>query len=270
MRNPLLNWLFYGHGWIALAAAALGWQSTYLSTGDAAGHACHAFVFFATLSVYTLHRLLSYRRAGGLPDGRRYRVVALHPRASLIEGAVSFLLALGLALQFPVRSFWPVVLALPFTFFYLIPLYPGGPRLRDLPFLKVVWVAVAWTFMTDLFPAYSLGARPSEVILRFCFTLSVALLFDLRDVQLDRRQGTRTLAGTHPGLNRWLALSLLAGCAVTSFLRYHFEAGAGLGIAYAAAAVIAWYTTPERGEDFYATAVNGMLFLPPLGVLLFD
>ncbi|WP_116125809.1 hypothetical protein [Lewinella sp. IMCC34183] len=269
MRNPVLNWLFYGHGWIALAAAALAWQSTYLATGDPGLHAAHLFVGCATLAVYTLHRLLSFRRAGGQPDGRRYRVVALHPGLSLGVGVVALLASLALVFTFPLRAFWPVVFALPFTCFYLIPLYPGGPRLRDLPFLKVVWVALAWTFMTDLFPAFSVHARPVEPFLRFAFTLAVALLFDLRDVGLDRRQGVRTLAGAHPALNRGLALGLLVACALVSFARYPADAGAGLGVAYLAAVGIGVATTADRGEDFFAVAVNGMLFLPPLGLLLF-
>ncbi|THH39984.1 UbiA prenyltransferase family protein [Neolewinella litorea] len=268
MRNPLLNWLFYGHIWIALAAAGLSWQSTFLSSGDATVHASHYFVFFATLGVYTLHRLLSYRRAGGQPDGRRYRVVALHPGISLMIGAGSLLVAISLAFSFPLRAFWPVVLALPFTFFYLIPLYPGGRRLRDLPYLKVVWVALAWTFMTDLFPAFSIHARPVEPVLRFFFTLSVALLFDLRDVDLDRRQGVRTLAGAHPGRNRALAMILLLICALVSFLRYQPATGLGLAIAYGMAMGIARWTSAGRGEDFFATIVNGILLLPPLGLLL--
>ncbi len=268
MRNPFLNWLFYGHFWIAVAAMALSWQSTYLSSEDASLHASHYFVFFATLGVYTLHRVLSYRRADGEPDGRRYRVVTLHPTLSLVIGAGSLVVAVGLAFRFPLRSFWPVVFALPFTCFYLIPLYPRGPRLRDLPYLKVVWVALAWTFMTDLFPAFSIHSRPPEMVLRFCFTLAIALLFDLRDVHLDRRQGTRTLASNHPVINRRLALGLLIGCALVSFIRYPMVQGTGLAVAYLVVAGIGYTTTADREEDFFAVVVNGALLLPPLGLLL--
>ncbi len=268
MRNPFLNWLFYGHIWIALAAMALSWQSTYLSSEDPSLHASHYFLFFATLGVYTLHRLLSYRRAAGQPDGQRYRVVARHPRHSLVIGVGSLLVAGGLAVLFPLHSFWPVVLALPFTAFYLIPLYPGGPRLRDLPYLKVVWVGLAWTLMTDLFPAFSIHARPPEVFLRFGFVLAIALLFDVRDIPLDRRQGTRTLASTHPLANRRLALGLLLLCALVSFVRYPMAQGSALGLAYLLAAAVGYATGQERGEDYYAIAVNGTLLLPPLGLLL--
>ena len=264
MRNPLLNWLFYGHLWIALAAAALCWQSTLLYYGDPGVGLPHFFVFFATLGVYTLHRLLSYHRSGGQPDGRRYRVVATHPRTSLIIGCGSLLAALAIGSFLPLARFWPVVFAVPFTYFYLIPLYPGGPRLRDLPYLKVVWVALAWTLMTQVFPTPATGMLHPETAIRFAFTLAVALLFDTRDVVLDRRQGVRTLAADHPRLNRVLATLLLVGSAVASIAVYPSPVGAELGAAYALAGVVGAFTTSRHGEDWYAVAVNGLLLLPPL------
>jgi len=270
MRSPFLHWLFYGHIWIALAALALSWQSTYLMTGRVALSAHHAFVFFATLAVYTLHRLLSYRRAGGEPTGRRYHLVAGYLRTSILVGVVSLGAALLLATSFSPGVFVPVLFALPFTFFYLIPLYPGGPRLRDLPYLKVIWVALAWTLMTDAFLVGADWLYWPETPVRFLFTLSVALLFDTRDVELDRRQGVRTLAADYPRLNSFLAIGALLGCTLVSFLIYPGGMGIALGGGYLAAAAIGGLTRVGRGEDFYASWVNGALLLPPLGLLLYQ
>ena len=265
MRNPLLNWLFYGHVWIALAAAALCWQSLYLHAEAAALAPEVCFVFFGTLGVYTLHRLLSFHRAGAQPDGRRYRVVARHPRLSAAIGALAVLISGVVAWWIPLRQFWPVLLALPFTGFYLVPVYPGGPRLRDFPYVKVLWVALAWTLMTHVFPTHGAGWTP-ETLVRFAFTLSVALLFDTRDVELDRRQGVRTLAAAHPRLNRGLALALLGACMAVSLIAYP-DVGGRLAVAYAIAVAVGAVTRPKYGEDWYATAVNGLLLLPPLFLL---
>ncbi|MBB4078604.1 hypothetical protein GGR28_001217 [Lewinella aquimaris] len=269
MCSPVFNWLFYGHFWIALAATALSWQSTYLNGGEVSLGAPHYFVFFATLGVYTLHRLLSYRRAGSHPTGRRYRVVAREPAASVLIGVGSIVVALAIATQLPLRAFWPVLIALPFTGFYLIPLYPGGPRLRDLAYLKVVWVALAWTLITDCFPIMGSGHDYVEGAIRAAFVLAIALLFDTRDVVLDRRQGVRTLAGNHPKLNANVALALLVGCAVVSLWHYPLPQGGVLALAYLAGATIGWITDARQGEDFYATWVNGALLLPPFGLWLF-
>ncbi|CAH0999610.1 hypothetical protein LEM8419_00910 [Neolewinella maritima] len=268
MRNPLLNWLFYGHLWIALAALALSWQSTYLATGDPALYASHYFVFFATLGVYTSHRALSFQRTRGYPTGRRYRLISRQPVASALVAILSLTVAAAIATQFAAAAFWPVILALPFTFFYLIPLFPGGPRLRDLPYLKVVWVALAWALMTDTFVAEGVRSVGSESFIRFALILAVALLFDSRDVVLDRRQGVRTLAAQRPGLNRSVAMLLLLGCGLLSYLSYPTAQGLPLLLAYAAAALVGRFTRADRGEDFYAVYVNGLLLLPPLCLLL--
>lgn len=253
MRNPLFYWLFYGHFWIALAAMALSWQSTYLYSGSRALTVTHWLTLFATLGVYTSHRTLSYRRARGEPDGRRYRLVARRPVASALVALSSLTVAAALATQFPLMAFWPVVFAVPLTLFYLVPLFPGGPRLRDLPYLKVVWVALAWTLVTDVFAT---GTITAESVTRFGFTLAVALLFDIRDVALDRRQGVRTLAATAPRWNRRLAIGLLSGCALSS--------PPTLAVAYLVGAAVGLLTTPRRSEHYYAVWVNGSLLLPPL------
>ncbi|WP_116107744.1 hypothetical protein [Lewinella sp. IMCC34191] len=265
MRNPLLNWLFYGHIWIALAALALSWQSTYLAGGQPSLGAIHFFVLAATLGVYTLHRLLSFHRAGGQPDGRRYRVVAKHPRLTLLVGCGSLVAATATILLIPLSQFWPVVFAVPFTYFYLIPIYPGGPRLRDFPYLKVIWVALAWTLMTHVFPTlpHHLGI---EALIRFLFTLAIALLFDTRDVALDRRQLVKTLAANYPRLNRRLALSLLLGCALLSLYAYPGATGGKLALAYGTGIGFGAFVGPERGEDYYAVIINGLLLLPPLAL----
>ena len=268
MRSLFLSWLFYGHVWIALAACALSWQSTYLAGGMTRLSAVHCCVCLGTLGVYTLHRLLSYRRAGSEPDGRRYRLVATYPTASLLVGLVSLVIAAALAFTLPIARLGLLLLAVPFTLFYLIPIYPGGPRLRDLPYLKVVWVAVAWTLVTHL---YSLGAPPQfsvECLIRFCLTLAIALLFDTRDVQLDRRQGVRTLAADYPVMNRTVALGLLLTCALLSVIYYPGYVGYTVAVAYLAGAALALGTKPERGEDFYAVYVNGLLLLPPISLCI--
>ena len=267
MRHPLLNWLFYGHVWIALAALALSWQSTYLVSGDRGLHLCHYFVFFATLGVYTIHRTLSLRRALGQPTGRRYGLVRSHPVASAVVAVVSLTFALALATQFPLAAFWPVVFALPFTFFYLIPLFPGGPRLRDLPYLKVVWVALAWTLMTDTFAVGTAGGWRTESLIRFMLILAVALLFDTRDVVLDRRQGVRTLAAERPVVTRWFAVCFLVLCGLVGLLAYPFAQSGALLIAYGIGALVGSITRTGWGEDYYAVYVNGILLLPPLSLL---
>lgn len=296
----LFNWVFYGHVWIALAAAGLAWLSVCLAFGRqlwAAEWPVLLFVFCATLGVYTMHRYLTWRRAGVRPSTRRYEIVADHPRTSLIIGALSLLVAgtIGLWLF---DAIWSSLLwSIPITFFYLTPPFKGWKRLRDLPYVKVLWVGIAWSIVTvempvqmmsDLisagyshdFGGMNIMVSPSspqspfgtENLVRLFFVMAVALLFDFRDVVLDRSQSVKTMAGAYPLATRWLVTVIFLGCAATVFFAYGYGHNCrwGLTATYIACIPAAWLTSEKRSENWYAVIVNGLLLLPPFVYLIWE
>lgn len=274
-RRAAFDLVFYGHVWIALGAAALCRLTQQLTAQPAAAPGLPLLVGSATLGVYTLHRYLSFSRANGRPDSRRYRIVARHPRTSLVVGTTALLLAAPPLLMLARPGWWPLLPAVPLTFWYLTPLWPGGPRLRDLPYLKVVWVGLAWALVTALLPALAVpDAAPTEraAILTTLgtggFTTAVALLFDFRDTALDRAQGVRTVANRAPALARALAVAGLTGGLLCWWPLVNERAGllAGWLVGLAVAAL----TTPDRSEDWYAVVVNGLLVLWPVLIWLGD
>lgn len=304
--NRLFNWFFYGHIWIALAATGLSWLSLRLVFGTqncVSEWPVLTFIFLATLGVYTLHRYLSFQRAGERPTSLRYEIINRHPRASLVVGFTAVLIAGGIGLTF-LSAMWPaLLLALPITIFYLTPPLKGWPRLRDLPYLKNIWVALAWTIMTVIVPVVVLESRADlcarngsdltglikvfiggylnplsyanfylEIITRFLFTACVALLFDLRDVSLDRSQGVRTVAGERPDLHRQLVDVGLLTCAALSFFIMNPHVGSilasGWAFIYVLMVPVAYLTYRRHDENWYAVVVNGLLLLPPFAYWL--
>lgn len=307
-RSRFFHWFFYGHVWIALAATGLSWLSLRIAYGyqDCVSEwPVLSFIFFATLGTYTLHRYLSFQRAGERPSTVRYGIVAQHPQASLIVGGSSILIAGYFGLSF-IKSIWPALLvAVPITIFYLTPPLPGWRRLRDLPYLKNLWVALAWTIMTVVVPVIilepklawyynyeqttglinifscsygfplSLNNLSLELAIRFIFTGCIALLFDLRDLTLDRSQGVKTIASELPKLHRILVYGGLTASAFLSLLIYSntcifpgFETA--LTVAYLLMIPLAYYTYRKADEDWYAVVVNGLLLLPPLAYYVAD
>ena len=297
-RSHLFNWFFYGHVWIALGATSLSWLSIRLILGPpywASEWPVLLFVFCATLGIYTLHRYLSWRRAGVRPTSQRYEIVARHPQVSLVIGGFSLVVAGGIGLFF-IDAIWSALLwALPITFFYLTPPIKGWRRLRDLPYVKVLWVGIAWSIVTVEMPVQMMSDLINEAyyknpggiifmvspgspqlpfgtenLVRLSFTMAVALLFDFRDVVLDRSQSVKTMAGAHPVFTRWLVSVILVGCAATSILAQGYDNTIrwGLAAAYLAGLPVAWLTTEKRSENWYAVVVNGLLLLPPLVYLL--
>lgn len=273
--RPVGRVFFYGHVQIALAAAGLGWLSVARVLGaERAGSADVwqplVFLFLATLGVYTLHRFLSFRQAGAGPAGERYGLVRDFPRASLAVGGGALLMAGALLLP-SLPHVWPWLLpAVPVTLFYLVPVLPGGRRLRDLPYVKVLWVGLAWALMTHFLPVAMLGGHPfnvtnwaSEGIVRFLFTLTIAVIFDQRDVALDRRLGVRTIAGEFP-LGYRVLIGVAAGLCFGLTWAVQPDAQPWLAVSYLLLIPIGEIARRRKEETFYAVVVNGMLLIPPL------
>ena len=75
MLQPLINLLLYSNFWIAICAASMVWSTQLVLTGRFQLHPLGAFVFFATLLLYALHRLVGLSRAEGFKDKGRYFVI---------------------------------------------------------------------------------------------------------------------------------------------------------------------------------------------------
>ena len=294
LLRTLKEWLFYGHVWIALAAAGLGWMSLQLAGYDVKllpdlHVSVPLMLFFATFGIYTLHRLISFRKAKSLPATKRYRLVAKYPLFSLLTGMCSLILAASLAVVFLEAIWKTLVCAGFFTVFYLIPPLPGYRRLRDLPYVKVLWVAIAWTLVTHDIPLRMADhiisdsglhlPQPSsynyisEYIVRFLFTLCIALLFDLRDVELDKSQGVKTVANSFGRKVSPIVTVLLISSAVISF--GYARTGVvpdplsiALSLTYLVCLPLGIRTIDKRDEDWYAIVVNGMLLLPPIATAI--
>ena len=298
IQSTIVEWVFYGHLWIALAAAGLGWMSlAIISPVDFVGLGyievtVVAFLFMATLGIYTLHRLISYSRASVIPTTKRYALVSRYPNLSFGLGAASLAVAARLIWPFIPRLWLPMLVAVILTAFYLTPPFPGWRRLRDIPFLKVVWVAAAWAIMTHVLPLlmveqYYIGAcggsfaevNTAQIAIReaagrFAFVLAIALLFDGRDVQLDLAHGVRTVANSYPSLLRWLVPILLLCATLLGYCNGSaWPGGTHFGLAIAAGYLlclpIAIVTYRKKQENWYAVLVNGMLLLPPLITFVF-
>lgn len=293
------NWFFYGHFLIALAAAGLSAVSMARAFGFqylAEGIPVILFLFTATLGVYTLHRFLSFRRAGVRPITLRYNIVDRHPWASLTIGTVSLSLAGVLILPYLQYVWHHLVWAIPITVFYLTPLRKGWRRLRDLPYLKVIWVALAWTLMTSIIPVEIMRTIYAEIIrtenpalcvfggiqnphlydysdmgCRFLFTGSIALLFDFRDTVLDRSQGVKTVANTYPLATKVIVSVAMLICAFLSSMPEYcvIEYQQILSpVTYLTVIPFAWATNKSRPENWYAVAINGLLLGPVVAMVV--
>jgi 4-hydroxybenzoate polyprenyltransferase len=77
-------------------------------------------------------------------------------------------------------------------------LIPGMPRLKDIPVVKNLVVAISWALVTTLLPAMQ-APRITGTIVAFVLYFMLAkvfinaALYDVRDVKGDREMGVKTM-----------------------------------------------------------------------------
>lgn len=154
--------------------------------------------FLITFSIYSLDKIADMDKDTiNMPQ----RMSFLRGRRNLIFylAIASYILAIVLALS-DNPMIIPVIF-IPFiaNAFYATKIHRDIPRLKDIPFVKNIVVALAWAMVTTLLPALHM-ANPvnATVALVMGFmvvkTLVDNVLYDVRDIKGDRENGVRTMA----------------------------------------------------------------------------
>jgi 4-hydroxybenzoate polyprenyltransferase len=187
-------------------------------------------VFLMTFSVYSLDKITDSKEdAINMPErssflsGRRKLVLCY----SLAAYALSALL---IFLDRP--SNLPIIfIPLAANAVYGSKLISGMPRLKDVPVVKNVVVAISWALVTTLLPAMQMAPKTGSMIASVLYFMLAkvfinAVLFDVRDVKGDREMGVKTMpvllgfrrtTAILLGLNSTLLLCLMY---LGSMLRY--------------------------------------------------
>jgi 4-hydroxybenzoate polyprenyltransferase len=154
-------------------------------------------VFLMTFSVYSLDKLTdSEEDLINMPErvnfisGRRNLILYCSITAYVLAAVITFL---DKPLALPI-----ILVPLMANAIYGSKLIPGLPRLKDIPVMKNVVVALSWSLVTTLLPAVHSGNAPLiSIIMVFYFMTTKmfinTVLFDIRDVKGDRDHGVRTI-----------------------------------------------------------------------------
>lgn len=159
-------------------------------------------IFFATLFEYNLHRLITVFFFPEALKTKKHQWVKENRsffNFIVICSIVGFSIALYETDNLVLWWLSPFALL---TLFYSTPLSKtkkGIFRLREVPFLKLFLIAFVWSSVTILLPV--IYAKHSidtwKVILmiseRFLFVLSITIPFDIRDMEVDKEAGLKTI-----------------------------------------------------------------------------
>ena len=276
-----MNFLLFTNLFIALAAGLMTLQTQVLLGETPRVDALVATVFFGTLAVYNLDRLVGSRREDRVDSTRRHRWVRRHRRLLVMTMAAA---GVGLAVSLPALPMRVVGALLPLAVMcgaYSLPVLRPLPvpfdRLKEIAGLKVFLIAGVWAMATAWLPAVESGALAADgasvllvVLRRFVFVAAIALPFDVRDLSRDAAAGIRTIPmvlGTSG--TRRLSLAMLLLFAGLSAIRLGMDSGDQaallMSVGPTAAALLA--LSPHRGDLYYSLLLDGTMVMQSVLVL---
>lgn len=264
-----MKWLHFilSHSiFIAFCAVALSFQTVILLHLSASLF-LYGFIFFATLTSYNFYWLLS-----------KYSFrhdISIRWFFKKESGEV---LLLGISLIGLIICFWHihlvywvVIAAATLTALYSIPLLPFQflKFTRKAGVLKTTLLAFTWSFVTAFIPLQKLTFSPTGIeffILtrRFLFMLMLCIIFDNRDIAVDKIRGLRSLATDLGAMSmRYLIYSIFIILFATNFLFRYFGISTAQSIALQLSTIVLlvtyYYSTKKQGYLFYYFWVDGMM-----------
>ncbi len=260
---------------IALSAALITFSTQLLFHQQAGFHPYLFIIFFATFFDYNLHRLYTLHFAPEALKGERHAWLLKNKTLFYIlmfASSAGFLISLLYAKTEVILSLIPFAAI---TVFYSIPFIRWKNkliRLRDLPYLKIVLIAGNWTAITILLPLIQYGQTVTNnelislILERFFFMLALCMPFDIRDIDIDRRAGLKTIPNTI-GIQNSLKLAYLSLIISMIIAFNHFSNIAEVYFGYAIIAsamiaVIAISNAKSRLNNLYLYGlIDGLIFV---------
>lgn len=212
--EKFINLILFGNFWIAACAVAMTWQTELLLFDQLAINTLTYFVFFATLFLYAIHRIVGLVKVKPFLEKYRYSII-YHFRNHI--KVYAFLGGLGALYCFFYLSFAnqlllvvPAILSLG----YVLPFVKGDKRLRDFDYIKIFLVAIVWGVITVLMPILE---RTTELTVshllilleRMFFIFAITLPFDIRDLKIDAHIDVKTIPSMI-GIDKTKKLALLS------------------------------------------------------------
>jgi 4-hydroxybenzoate polyprenyltransferase len=227
------------------------------------------FVFFSTLCSYNFYWLLSKFYF----SKRILNISFVKKQASFFltflvagTGTIYFLLYLQ-------NSFVFVAIGIILTLLYTFPLWPFAfaKKLQKLGAAKTVLLAFTWAYVSTVLPtSFLLNTNFNAILLllvvRFSFMLLLCIVFDMRDIAIDKLHGLHSLATdfykktVHNFIVVFYIIFMLAGLIFCLQFSNKLQA-----LAFLFTGIIFWVvyklSLKPKGYIFYYFLVDGLMLL---------
>jgi 4-hydroxybenzoate polyprenyltransferase len=282
----MFRFLVFSNIFIAACVLSFTVKTSLLMFHNSGDIHVNALVFFATLFLYSFHLL--YGRNKMTPEEHkeeRHNWVDKHKKLHRCIVIISLIISLSQLAYMPMRAWIVLGPVAIMALGYSIPLLKtkhGWKRFRDIAWLKVLWIALAYAWLTTLLPViYNPDIHQwfrADVLLifirNFLFVFAIAIPFDVRDIGFDLERGVRTLPVVL-GINGALALAngMLICFAAIVFLQCEFfdlsiTVAFALCISVISSIFIVSMSKPERPNLFFQVVVDSTMVVQFLLVLI--
>lgn len=253
------------HFFLAITAMLMMKQTLLMSGSETFDPLKYAIVFFSTIIVYQL-----------AASGTRFpfKPTRIHQNKKWIAVMGFLLMILSLiiikTLSFKETILLLLVLISCFSYFISIGTWKG---LRAIPAMKGIILALAWSAVTVIFPltmVWNSSAHLPIFLQRFLFMLSICIVYNLRDVDADRRQGIVTIASLAGEKNTRMIAGACLLLFVTSVLFYHTNISLKSALLLSAIVTLIAISKAKinGGAFYYRYVIDGCMTLQSVLVIL--
>lgn len=264
--KAIIDLYLYSSLHIALCALFLTW-STYLLTYIEVDWNYIVFVSSSTWLLYSLHRIIGIYKVSESRIENRFFVIRKFRKHLIVYASIASSISLYTYLSLsPSMKLWLVV-PIGLSLLYIAPLFLGQKRLRDFHYIKIFLVASCWALLCGTFPMLEAQLSNYELLLfsveKFLFIFAITLPFDLRDIEVDRDSGLKTLAHLLP---QHLSYGILVSFILSALLvlvnpLYNSEQKIVLIITYLALELITRFSSRQKNDYFYSGIIDGTMIL---------
>jgi 4-hydroxybenzoate polyprenyltransferase len=233
-------------------------------------------IFFSTLCIYALHRVMSVEKMDKALNVERFNVIAEYKSHILIYIIIS-IIGGGICF-FYLKNSTQLALLIPaiLSLAYVVPfLGIQKLRLRDLHFVKIFLIAIVWSYVTVILPLIEFEFLLEDqalgmIIDRFLFVFLITLPFDLRDWEIDKRNNVITIPAKIGVKNTLILIYLvLIIWLLLVWQIYTFNIALALTISGVSTGFFISFA-PSQKHDYYFTALlDGTMIIQCLLIVLF-
>lgn len=270
LLKKIIDLILYSNLWIGLAAALLYLQTQYQHLGYFSITKGASFVFFSTIWLYSLHRIIGLNRVSDASENKRFKSIAsIKTFIYLSSGIcliVSLVLFIQLSRQIQVYLIFPALVSI----LYVLPVFTQRRRLRDLGIVKIFLIALIWSWTTVLIPFLELGQQAGFeswplLLERFLFILAITIPFDVRDLEIDKITNVKTIPSLI-GKTSSIRLSMLLLLGVLLLISFidlrQMTSGEyilGLQLSYVLTLLIIWLSRDKKTDYYFTGLLDGSM-----------